>query len=138
MNINGVSSTGGISAMSGASWRMPHNQKMSKLFDQIDVSKSGTITKDQLAQAMQTLKAPTAFKTMGADAIFKQLDPNGTGSVSKENFAQGMTQLLHQLRGGSSQTNSQSSVNTLQSSLNSLNSIGTTTDAEPGHFYGTA
>lgn len=138
MSISGAGGLGGMSAMSGASSRLPHGQKMSKLFDKIDVSKSGSVTKDQLAQAMQTMKAPAAFKNMGVDAIFKQLDPNGTGSVSKQGFVQGMAQLMHQLRSGSTQSNSQPAVNTLQNSISNLNGISPTNDSESKHYYGSA
>ncbi|HEY8162445.1 MAG TPA: EF-hand domain-containing protein [Methylocystis sp.] len=99
--INGVYGVRGSYApqmMSGASMRMPPAQKMANLFDKIDVSGTGSITKSQFVQAFQTMRPPASFKAMGADAIFSALDPNNSGSVSKQAFVQGMTNLMAQFR----------------------------------------
>ncbi len=72
---------------------------MSDLFDQIDSSGSGSISKSQFEQAFQTLNPPGSFQKAGADAIWSKLDPNGTGTVSKQDFVNTMTTLMKELRG---------------------------------------
>ncbi|KAF2989564.1 EF-hand domain-containing protein [Methylocystis sp. MJC1] len=102
--VHGVYGVGGSYApqmMSGASMRMPPAQKMTNLFNQIDVSGTGSISKSQFVQAFQTMKTPAVFKAAGADAVFAALDPANSGSVSKQNFVQGMTKLMTQLRSAS-------------------------------------
>jgi len=96
--ISGVA--GGMSpqVMSGASMRQPPAQRMGNLFNKIDSSGSGTITKAQFEQAFQSMNPPQGLKSMGADAIFSQLDPNNTGSVDKQQFVSGMKQVLSQMR----------------------------------------
>jgi Ca2+-binding EF-hand superfamily protein len=97
MSISGI---GGVSPMimTGASMRMPPQQKMTNLFNAIDPSGAGAINKSQLANAFQTLNPPLPFKNAGVDAIFSALDPNNTGSVSKADFVSGMTSLMVSLR----------------------------------------
>lgn len=95
--IGSVSSMAGAmmpQVVSGASMRMPPAQKMANLFQQIDTSNSGAISKSQFEQAFQTLNPPPAFKAMGADAVFSKLDPNGTGSVSKQDFINGIKPMV--------------------------------------------
>ena len=101
--------------VSGASMRLPAAQKMGQLFQKIDTSGSGSITKAQLSQALQTLNPPPAIKSMGADALFSRLDPRGTGSVSKQAFITGMKPLVSQ---------GQPPAQTLASSTNALNALG--------------
>lgn len=128
--ISGIG--GGVSpqVVSGASMRMPPSQKMSQLFDKIDTSGSGTITKAQFEQAFQTMNPPGRFKSMGADAVWNQLDPNGTGSVSKQDFMNGMKNVMEQLRAqhhGSQSAGSAGTSQTLSSALSSLQSTVNTT-----------
>ena len=78
---------------------MSPTQKMSNLFDQIDTSGAGTISKSQFEQAFQTMNPPGSVQAAGADAVWSKLDPNGTGSVSKQSFVSGMTTTMAQLRG---------------------------------------
>ena len=134
MSISGASGIGmPPRIMSGASSRMSSpTQKMSDLFQKIDTSGAGTISKAQFEQAFQSANPPPAFKAMGADAIFSKLDPNGTGSVSKQDFVDGMKNLMAQAhhhhaadvsgvqQNGSTVTPAQ----TLSSSLESLNTLG--------------
>lgn len=138
--VMSISSLGGASmpprVMSGASSRTSSpTQKMSDLFQKIDTSGSGTISKAQFEQAFQNTNPPPAFKAMGADAIFSKLDPNGTGSVSKQDFINGMKSMMAQghhhhhadgVNGGQSGT-TPSPAQTLSSSLESLNAQGTPT-----------
>ncbi len=84
--------------VSGASPRMPPQQKMSNLFSNIDTSNSGSIDQSQFDQAFQSLNPPAAFKNAGADAIWKKLDPNGTGQVSQADFVSTMKDLMVKLR----------------------------------------
>lgn len=119
---------------SGASMRTTSSQKMSNLFDQIDTSGSGTITKAQFEQAFQTMNPPQAAQQAGADAIWAKLDPNGTGSVSKQDFVSGMSSAMSQLRqqhhhhGGAHAAAAQSSsaTQTLSSSVDALAAVGST------------
>ncbi|MBU6443662.1 MAG: hypothetical protein KGR48_07100 [Alphaproteobacteria bacterium] len=84
--------------VSGASMRMPPNQKMSNLFNAIDTSASGSISQSQFNQAFSNMNPPAVFKAQGASAIWNQLDPSHTGSVSKQSFVDTMKQLMVSLR----------------------------------------
>ena len=86
---------------SGASGSSGTNRspKLSNLFDKIDTSGSGSITKAQLEDAMKTMKLP-GLQGMTADQIFAKLDPNGTGSVSKQDFVSGMQSMIQQAHQG--------------------------------------
>ena len=121
MDISGVSAAGGMHAVSGASSSGPPQQKMSSLFDSIDTSGSGSITKAQFDQAFQSKNPPAVFQKQGADATFASLDPGGTGSVSKQDFVAGMSKLMASLRADNAGSSSSSS--SLGSSLQSLNQI---------------
>ena len=130
MAISGTGGATGPQAMSGASMRMPPSQKMSNLFDQIDSSGSGTITKAQFEQAFQSSNPPKGFQQAGADAVWAKLDPNGTGSINKQDFVSGMTSQMsqmrghHHLHGGGSATSVQTPAQTVSNSLDSLNTVG--------------
>lgn len=104
MNVVGVSGMNSMGAVSGASMRMPPQQKMSNLFDAIDTSGSGSIGQSQFNKAFQSMNPPSVFKSQGADAIWNQLDPNGTGSVSRQDFVSTMKQLMASLRADPAQT----------------------------------
>ena len=121
MDISGVGAASGMHAVSGASSSGPPQQKMSDLFDSIDTSGSGSITKAQFDQAFQTKNPPAVFQQQGADAIFASLDPSGSGSVSKQDFGATMSKLMASLRadnaGGSQPSAS------LAASVQSLNQI---------------
>lgn len=97
-----MSSIGGVSSMRDAS--MPQvkaagpgskppvspQQKMANLFQQIDTTNSGRITRAQFEQAFNKGVLPPAVKAAGVDAAFSKLDPSGSGSVSKQDFIKGM------------------------------------------------
>lgn len=100
--VYGVRGSYAPQMMSGASMRMPPAQKMANLFDKIDVSGTGSISKSQLLQAFQTMRPPASFKAMGANAVFSALDPSNSGSVTKQAFVQGMTSLMAQFRAANS------------------------------------
>ncbi len=99
-----MSTTNGISSMraasmpkaSGASAPVSPQQKMSNLFQQIDSSGTGRITKAQFEQAFNKLNLPPAVKAIGPDAAFSKLDSSGSGVVSKRDFVQGMEALVTQ------------------------------------------
>jgi Ca2+-binding EF-hand superfamily protein len=122
MDISGISTAGGMHAVSGASSSGPPQQKMSSLFDSIDTSGSGSITQSQFDQAFQSKNPPGVFQKQGADAIFAALDPKGTGSVSKQDFVSGMSKLMASLRADNAGQSSQSQ-DSLAASLQSLNQI---------------
>ncbi len=134
--MTSVSAVGGGTPQvwSGASMRTSPSQKMTALFDKIDTSGSGTITKAQFEQAFQTMNPPKAFQQAGADAIWAKLDPNGTGSVSEQDFVSGMTAQMSQLRHGhhhhaDSTQSAPAPASTISSSLDALNSLGATDNA---------
>ena len=121
MDVSGVAAAGGMHTVSGASSSGPPQQKMSSLFDSIDSSGSGSITKAQFDQAFQSNNPPAVFQKQGADAIFSSLDPSGTGSVYKQDFVAGMSKLMASLRADNAGSSSSSS--SLGSSLQALNQI---------------
>jgi Ca2+-binding EF-hand superfamily protein len=98
MSVSGVGGSWAPQAMSGASMRAPPAQKMTNLFNKIDTSGAGSVTKSQFMQAFQTMKPTAGFVAMGASAVYAKLDPANTGSVSKQNFVSGMTSLMAQFR----------------------------------------
>jgi Ca2+-binding EF-hand superfamily protein len=99
-----MSTASGISNMratslpkaSPASNSISPQQKFSNLFQKIDSSGTGRITKAQFDQAFNTLNLPESVKVIGQDAAFGKLDPNGTGVVSKQEFIRGMESLMSQ------------------------------------------
>ncbi|HXU93361.1 MAG TPA: EF-hand domain-containing protein [Gallionella sp.] len=133
--IGSISGMGGAAmpqVVSGASMRMPPSQKMSNLFQQIDTSGTGSITKAQFDQAFQTLNPPKGFQQMGSNSIWSQLDPNGTGSVSKQDFINTMTSLMSQVRHNHhNEASGNSAAQTLSASTHALNSLGTPPAAAP-------
>lgn len=82
-----------VQTMTGPSASMPARPKMSNLFDQIDTTGSGSITKDQFSSAFQSMNPPGGFKAMGESAVYAKLDPNHAGSVSKNAFVNTMSAL---------------------------------------------
>jgi len=138
MDITGVGAAGGMHAVSGASSSGPPQQKMSDLFDSIDTTGSGSITKSQFDQAFQSKNPPAVFQKQGADAIFAALDPSGTGSVSKQDFVSGMKQLMATLRAndsapaGSSTSQASASVAASVQSLNSIDPSSLPQTTSPG------
>ncbi len=92
-NISGAGGVGGYWAMSGASYRMPPQQKMSNLFDKIDTDNSGSISKAELAGAFKFQNPPKVFQNEGVDKVWSALDPSNSGSVSKADFVAGMKSL---------------------------------------------
>lgn len=140
--VSDIAAAGGLQEMSGASGGMPPQQKMTSLYDNIDTGGSGSITQQQFNQAFQTFNPPPVFQKQGANAIFAALDPNGTGSVSKQDFVSGMSRLMVSLRseGGASGTAAPSPSQTLASSLQSLNSLDSSSvpsSPQPGSYFNT-
>ena len=83
LDISSIGSGPALHAMSGASAGMPPQQKMTNLFNKIDLSGTGSITQTQFDQAFQSLNPPAVFKQQGADAIFAALDPLWHGKCFK-------------------------------------------------------
>ena len=128
-SVSGISS-GSTQVWSGASMPKSPTQKMDNLFQKIDTSGSGSITKAQFEQAFQTMNPSKGFQQAGADAVWAKLDPNGTGSVSKQDFVGGMTSMMsgfrHHHGGGASSTTS--AAQTVTTSTSSLSSLGSNID----------
>ncbi len=97
MSISPISG-GSPQVWTGASVRTSPSTKMANLFDQIDSSGSGSISKSQFEQAFQTLNPPRGVQQAGADAIWNVLDPNHTGSVNKHDFVTGMATVMKEVR----------------------------------------
>ena len=106
---------------------------MSNLFNSIDSSGSGSINLQQFTQSFQNQNAPAAVKSLGASAIFNQLDVAGTGSVSKQAFINGMKNLSTQ-SGNANATNGQPFAQTLNTSLTSLNGLGTSSSSATDYY----
>lgn len=64
----------------------PYGILQQSLFNQIDSSGSGAISKSELEQAVTS----AGGSTQGADALYAQLDPNNTGSVNEQQFSQNL------------------------------------------------
>jgi Ca2+-binding EF-hand superfamily protein len=71
-------------------------QKLNSLFQQIDTSGKGHITKVQFEQSFSKLSLPISVKEIGQDGVLKKLDPNGTGIITKPEFIQRMASLFNQ------------------------------------------
>jgi hypothetical protein len=129
----GAGGGAGLSAMSGASSGGPQ-QKATSLYNSIDTSGTGSITRQQFNQAFATQNPPAVFQQQGAAAIFSALDPSGSGSVSKSDFISGMAQLMVSLRsdGGLSSAPGPLPSQTASSSTQALNAAG-----QPGSVVNT-
>lgn len=124
-SINGISGMGAMpQAMSGASMRMPPQQKMSTLFQQIDTAGTGSITKSQFENAFNNMNPPAAFKAIGLDSVWAKLDPSGSGQASKQDFIAAMkTMMTH---GHRNHTQEATPPQTLANSTAALNTLGNT------------
>ena len=93
---NGISNlrTASSSAASSSGSVASSQQKISSLFNQIDSSGSGHITKAQFEQAFNKLNLPSNVKGIGPEAAYSKLDPSGTGVVTKKDFIAGMETLM--------------------------------------------
>ena len=100
-----MSTTSGISNMRAASipkaaspqgTSASPQQKINNIFQQIDSSGTGRITKAQFEKAFNELSLPESIKGIGKDAAFSKLDPSGSGVVTKQDFIRGMQALMSQ------------------------------------------
>ncbi len=130
MNIASAATSSTSQVWSGASAPMSPTQKMSGLFDLIDTSGSGSITKSQFDQAFQTQNPPASFQSAGVDVVWNKLDPNGTGSVSKQDFVSTMTTLMKQLRGHHLHEGSAAGTASLAAGVTALDAVGQTKSAD--------
>lgn len=88
---NGISNVRTASAPSSSA---AAQQKISSIFNQIDSSGSGRITKAQFEQAFTKLSFPATVKSIGPEAVYSKLDPSGSGVVTKKDFIAGMESLM--------------------------------------------
>ena len=123
MSISGSGAMQSPQAWSGASMKMPPAQKMSNLFDKIDTTSSGSITKAQLDQTLQSNKAPSSFQSLGTDKLWSQLDPNATGQVSKQDFTSKMAEIQSQMHTQQSHHHHRGSADNAQSTAQSTNAL---------------
>jgi len=98
MSISGVGAGGMPNAVSGASARMPPQQKMTNLYNQIDTNGAGAISQSQFNQAFNGPTTPAVFQSAGASAVWNSLDPNKTSQVSQQDFVNGMKSMMYTLR----------------------------------------
>jgi hypothetical protein len=97
--ISGVSPHVRVDTYTGASGaRMPASAKMASLFDRIDSSGAGVITRSQFNNAFQTMQPPGDFKTRGADAIWSTLTSRQSNSIAKNDFVTGMLAQMRSMR----------------------------------------
>jgi hypothetical protein len=61
-----------------------NRESMIKIFDQIDVDKSGQLDKNELKAALA--KAGTNISDFDLDALFKVADEDGSGAISKDEW----------------------------------------------------
>ena len=98
LTVSGVAASRYAREVSGGAHAPTASQKMSSVFDKIDVSGTGSITRAQLAQKFKGLNLPEGIKALGPDAVFSALDQSKTGSVDKKKFSSGMIKLLSTLK----------------------------------------
>lgn len=97
--VSSVSSHVRIDTYTGASGaRMPASAKMASLFDRIDVSGAGVITRSQFDTAFQTMQPPRDFKSRGADAIWSSLTSGQSGGITRNDFIAGMLVQMRSMR----------------------------------------
>jgi len=98
------------------------------LFNEIDTSGSGSITKSEL----ETAVTAAGGTTTAADALYAQLDPNNTGSVTEQQFAQTLSQLKphHHHFGGANADGGNSAQDALASLFQADGTGGTTSPAQ--------
>lgn len=96
--------------VSGASKRASSSQGLSQMFQTMDTSGAGSISKSNLQSALQNLSLPSSVKSLGADTLFNKLDTNKTGSVSRQDFVSGLRKIMSglQVQGASSTQNGSS------------------------------
>jgi len=123
MTVSAGAAMAATDTVSGASRGAPPQQKMSMLFDSIDTSGAGTISKAQFQQAFQTSNPPAVFRQQGANAVFSALDPGRTGSVSRQDFVSGMSGLMASLREAAPATSATQGSTGVSASLQARNQI---------------
>ena len=97
--VSSVSPHVRVDTYTGASGaRMPASTKMANLFDRIDRSGAGVITRSQFETAFQTMQPPRDFKSRGADAIWSSLTSGQSGGISKTDFISGMLAQMRSMR----------------------------------------
>jgi Ca2+-binding EF-hand superfamily protein len=79
--MSGLSGVGGGGFAASAIKQFQQN-----LFNQIDLSGDGSVSKSELEQAV----AKAGGNTKAADALYSALDPNGSGGISEQQFAQAL------------------------------------------------
>ena len=129
-----ISRAGGMSqpaVMSGASARRPPQQKMSQLFDMIDASGSGTITKDQFQKAFQSLEPPAKLQAVGASQLWARMDTNRTGSVSKRDFLKVMLDAIRNQGGSGQEIAPASATRTANAATAALKALGNPPERDP-------
>jgi hypothetical protein len=115
---------------------------MANLFDSIDTSNSGMISKSDFEQAFKSMNPPASFKAAGADTVWAKLDPNGTGQVSKKDFTDIMVAQMKALRGhhhhndGGHHSSSQDGAAYLSQSASFLDALGSSNTPQEGSISG--
>jgi hypothetical protein len=80
-------------------------QMAQKLFDKLDTSGQGYLTRSDLQSALDTvsLSSKSGSSTTSVDQLMKQLDGNGDGKVTEQEFSDALknaAQQVHAHRGG--------------------------------------
>ena len=91
-----------VDTYTGASGaRIPASTKMANLFDRIDNSGAGVITRSQFDAVFQTMQPPRDFKSRGADAIWSSVTSGQAGGITKTDFISGMLAQMRSMRASS-------------------------------------
>ncbi len=97
--VSSVSPHVRVDAYTGASGaRIPASAKMANLFDLIDNSGAGVITRSQFDAAFQTMQPPRDFKSRGADSIWSSLTSGQSSGITKNDFISGMLAQMRSMR----------------------------------------
>jgi Ca2+-binding EF-hand superfamily protein len=97
MSISALSNNRTAHSVSGANSTTTSTKKASSLFDQMDVTGIGSVSRNQFARNFKSLNLPSGIKSLGADKVFSALDASGKGAIGKKEFSSGMIKMLSAL-----------------------------------------
>jgi Ca2+-binding EF-hand superfamily protein len=97
MSISALSNNRTVHSISGANFSTTSAKKASSLFDQMDPTGTGSVSRSQFARSFKSLNLPDGIKGLGANTVFSSLDTGGKGAIGKKEFSSGMMKLLSTL-----------------------------------------
>ncbi|WP_321477666.1 EF-hand domain-containing protein [uncultured Paludibaculum sp.] len=102
-----LSSIGSLtSTLNASSTAQTQSKVVDKMFEKVDTNKDGQITKDELAQSLESGKsqADSSGKKLSVDELFQMLDSGGKGYITKEDAAAGLDAMAQKLAEAKSKT----------------------------------